>query len=75
MQTQYRCQNEDTHLYDPVINAAVLDLDSAVDLICLAVERKASRLSVPVEQLGPAADLASYAGHPADFRVPGQSSG
>jgi cytidylate kinase len=75
MQTQYHCQHEDPHLYDLVIDTAVLDLDSAVDLICLAVERKASRLSVPVEELGPAAGLGSYGGQPADFRVPGQSSG
>ena len=74
MQTHYRCQHEDPHLYDLVINTAVLDLDRAVDLICLALEDKASRLSVPVEQLGPAAGLAPYPGKPADFRVPGQPS-
>jgi cytidylate kinase len=75
MKTQYHCQHEDPHLYDLVIDTAILDLDSAVDLICLSLERKASRLSVPVEELGPAAGLALYAGRPADFRVPGQSSG
>ena len=75
MLTQYHSQHEDPHLYDLVIDIAVLDLDSAVDLICLAVERKASRLGVPVEELGPAAGLAPYPGKPADFRVPGQSSG
>ena len=74
MQTHYRCQHEDPHLYDLVINTAVLDLDRAVDLICLALEDKASRLSVPVEQLGPAAGLAPYPVKPADFRVPGQPS-
>ncbi len=74
MQTHYRCQHEDPHLYDLVIDITVLDLDSAVDLICLALERKASRLSVPVEQLGPAAGLAPYPGKPVDFRAPGQSS-
>jgi CMP/dCMP kinase len=74
MQTQYRSQHENPHLYDLVINTAVLDLDKAVDLICLALEGKASRLSVPVEQLGPAADLAPYPDKPADFRVPGQPS-
>ncbi len=75
MQTQYHCQHEDPHLYDLVIDTGVLDLDSAVDLICLALERKADRLSVPVEELGPVAGLAPYAGQPADFRVPaGQSS-
>ena len=74
MQTQYRCQHEDPHLYDLVINTAVLDLDSAVDQICLALESKASQLSAPVEQLGPAAGLAPYTAKPADFRVPGQTS-
>ena len=37
MQTEYHCQHEDPHLYDLVIDTAVLDLDSAVDLICLAL--------------------------------------
>jgi len=74
MQAQYQSQHEDPHLYDLVIDTAVLPLDNAVDLICLALEGKASRLSVPVEQLGPAADVAPYAARPADFRVPGQSS-
>jgi cytidylate kinase len=75
MKSQYHFQHEDPHFYDLVINTAVLDLDSAVDLICLAAERKASRLSVPVEELGPAAGQAAYQGKPADFRVPKQSSG
>ncbi len=74
MQTEYHCQHEDPHLYDLVIDTAVLDLDSAVDLICLALACKASRLSVPVEELGPVAGLAPYPGKPADFRVPRQSS-
>src|SRR5437588_5664928 len=74
MQTQYHCQHDDPHLYDLVINTAVLDLDRAVNLICLALENKASRLSVPVEELGPAAGLAPYPVKPADFRVPGQPS-
>jgi len=74
MQTQYQSQHEDPHLYDLVIDTAVLDLDSAVNLICLAVECKTSRLSVPVEELGPAAGLAPYPGKAADFRVPGQPS-
>ncbi len=75
MQTQYHCQHEDPHLYDLVIDTAVLNLDNAVDLICLAMECKAGQLSVPSEELGPAAGLASYAGQPADFRVPGRSPG
>ncbi len=74
MQTQYESQHEDPHLYDLVINTAILPLDSVVDQICLALEGKASRLSVPVEQVGPAADVAPYVAKPADFRVPGQPS-
>jgi cytidylate kinase len=74
MQTQYHCQHDDPHLYDLVVNTGVLDLDSAVDLIALALARKASRLSVPVTELGPAAGLARYAGQPADFPVPPQRS-
>jgi cytidylate kinase len=74
MKTQFHSQHEDPHFYDLVIDTAVLDLDSAVDLICLALERKASRLTVPVEELGPAAGLVPYASKPADFRPPRQSS-
>lgn len=71
MQTQFHLQHEDPHLYDLVINTAVLSLDSTVDQIRLALESKASKLSVPVEKLGPAAGLAPYANRPSDFRVPG----
>src|SRR5579863_1237617 len=39
------------------------------DLICLALEDKASRPGMPAEELGPTADLAPYASRPADFSV------
>ncbi len=74
MQAQFHRKADDPGLYDLVINTAVLDLDSAVDLICLALEDKASRLSVPEEELGPAAGLAAYPGRPADFSVSPRSS-
>jgi CMP/dCMP kinase len=70
MQNQFHRRPDDPNLYDLVINTAVLDLDRIVDLICLALEDKASRLSVPAEELGPAVDLAPYPGRPADFSVP-----
>jgi cytidylate kinase len=73
MQAQFRQKPDNPDLYDLVINTAVLDLDRCVDLICLALGGKASRLSVPVEELGPAAGLAPYAGKPADFPVPPRS--
>lgn len=69
MQNQFHRKPDDPGLYDLVINTAVLDLDRIVDLICLALEDKASRLSVPAEELGPAAGLAPYPGRPADFSV------
>ena len=74
MQIQFHRKPDDPHLYDLVINTAVLDLDRIVDLICLALEDKASRLGVPEEELGPAAGLAAYAGRPADFSVSSRSS-
>jgi cytidylate kinase len=69
MQTQFHRQPDDAHLYDVVINTAILDLDSAVEQICLALEHKASRLGVPVEELGPAAGQSLYPSPAADFPV------
>ena len=71
-QTQFHCRPDDAHLYDLVFNTAILDLDHIVDEICLALEHKANRLSVPVEELGPAAGLTHYPSQPADFPVPPQ---
>ena len=74
MQAMYQCNHEDPHLYDLVLNTGVLDLDSAVDVIYQALERKANRLHVPGEEVGPAAGMTRYAGQPADFPVPPRSS-
>jgi len=52
-----------------VINTAILDLDSVVDQICLALVNKANRLNVPEEELGPAAGMLPYQGQPGDFAV------
>jgi len=68
-QTQFHSQSDDPHLYDLVINTAVLDLDSVVDQICLALVNKANRLNVPEEELGPAAGMLPYPGQPGDFSV------
>lgn len=70
LQTFYRRQPSEAHLYDLIINTGILDLDSAVDVIALALERKARRLAAPVEELGPVAGLAPYPGQPEDFRPP-----
>jgi len=37
----------DAHLYDIVVNTAVLDLESVVDVLVFALERKVRRLSIP----------------------------
>ena len=58
---------QDTHLYDLVINTGVLDLQSVVDLILLALERKGQRLAVPESELGPGAGLQPYPGRPDDL--------
>lgn len=70
LQMQHHRQPNDPELYDLVINTGVLDLESAVDLICLALQRKAQRIAVPVAELGAVAGLAPYAGTPADLRPP-----
>jgi CMP/dCMP kinase len=70
LQMQHHHSVDDPLLYDLVLNTGILDLDSAVDLICMALERKAQRLSVPTGELGPAAGLAPYPGRPADLRPP-----
>ncbi len=61
---------QDAHLYDIVVNTSVLDLESAVDLILLALERKAQQLRTPTKELGPSIGLAPYPGQPGDFRPP-----
>jgi cytidylate kinase len=61
---------QDPHLYDLVVNTGIIDLESAVDLICLALERKANQLRTPTQELGPVAGMAPYPGQPGDFRPP-----
>ena len=70
LQAEHHQSPEDAHLYDLVVNTGIIDLDSAVDLIVLALERKARKLSTPTGALGPAAGLPRYPGHPGDFRPP-----
>src|SRR6266516_3065451 len=60
----------DPHLYDLVLNTGILDLESAVEVIALVLERKALRLSLPAWELGPAVGLPRYPGQPEDFRPP-----
>jgi cytidylate kinase len=57
----------DPHLYDLVLNTGILDLESASEVISLVLERKARRLSIPMQELGAAVGLAHYPGQPEDF--------
>ena len=70
LQLEYNKHPGDPELYDLVVNTSVLDLDSVVDLVSLALERKARRLSTPTGELGPATGLSRYPDQPGDFRPP-----
>jgi cytidylate kinase len=70
LQMEYHENPADAHLYDLVVNTAVIDLDGAVDIACLALQHKADRLSVPTEKLGPVVGLTPYPGRAEDFRPP-----
>jgi cytidylate kinase len=65
----YHGDPHDAHLYDLVINTGVLDLQTAVDLSLLALQRKESKLALPEEELGPGAGLSRYPGQPGDLPV------
>ena len=75
LQAQHHLSSEDPHLYDLVVNTGILDLDSAIDLIQLALERKATRLSSPTGELGPATGMTRYSEQPGDFRTPETMTG
>lgn len=68
LQTHYHRHPDDPLLYDLTVNTGVIDLDSAVDLVLLALERKANQLNTPEEALGPGAGLGRYRGRPEDFQ-------
>lgn len=68
--TTYRQAPDDTRLYDMILNTAVLDLDSCVELIVHALEAKAAQLHTPAAELGPAGERpAPYPAPPIDFTV------
>ena len=67
-------RSDDALLYDMTLNTAVLSLDQAVELISVALQEKATRLSLPTEELGPGAGQPRYAGRPGDFRPPADIS-
>lgn len=70
LQMQHHHDVNDPVLYDLVVNSGVLDLASLVDLIMLALERKARRLAVKTSELGAVTGLPPYPSRPADFHPP-----
>lgn len=67
-ETAFHRKPSDSHLYDLVINTSYLDLDDAVEIITLALQHKATQLTVKTGELGPAAGVSPYAQKPEDFR-------
>ncbi len=71
LQAQYLCDSADPHLYDLVCNTSVIDLDHVVELLCMALAYKATRLGMTEDKLGPAESAATrYPGTPADSYPP-----
>ena len=68
LETEFHRKPEDTYLYDIILNTSFLDLDSAVEIISLALQQKANQLSVKTGELGPAVGLPPYPDKPEDFR-------
>jgi len=68
LEIAFHRKSEDAHLYDIVLSTSFLDLDSAVEIISLALQKKANQLSVKTGELGPAVGLPPYPDKPEDFR-------
>lgn len=75
LHAHYKCGPDEPHLYDLVVNTGVLDLDSIVDMVSLALERKAAKLQVSAEDLGPVAGVGPYTGEPEDMKPRAGSEG
>ncbi len=69
LQMEYHQKLEDAHLYDIVLNTSLLDLESAVEVICFTLQQKAKELATKTGELGPARGLSQYPGQPQDFRL------
>ena len=67
---EYHHHPDDAQLYDLVLNTSLLDLESAVDIICFTLQQKAKGLAKTTGELGPATGLARYPAPPEDFHPP-----
>jgi len=70
LEREYHRKPEDAQLYDLVLNTSLLDLESAVDIICFTLQQKARGLAKTTGELGPATGLSRYPGQAEDFRPP-----
>jgi CMP/dCMP kinase len=68
LEREYHQRPDEAHLYDLVLNTSLLDLESAVDIICFTLQQKAKALVAKTDELGPAAGLARYPAQPEDSR-------
>jgi len=68
LQMEYHQKLEDAHLYDLVLNTSLLDLESAVEVICFTLQQKAKGLATKTVELGPAVGVSQSPGQPQDFR-------
>ncbi len=67
LEMEYHQKLEDAHLYDLVLNTSLLDLESAVEVICFTLQQKAKGLATKTGELGPARGVSQYPGQPQDF--------
>ena len=67
LEREYRHHPGEAHLYDLVLNTSLLDLESAVDIICFTLQQKAKGLAKKTGELGPATGLSRYPAQPEDF--------
>src|SRR6266568_2517813 len=68
LEMEYHQKLEDAHLYDLVLNTSLLDLESAVEVMCFTLQQKAKGLATKTCELAPARGVSQYPGQPQDFR-------
>ncbi|HEX2913560.1 MAG TPA: cytidylate kinase-like family protein [Chloroflexia bacterium] len=70
--TVHQRNPQDEHLYDVVVNTAVIELSDVVELVVLALEKKARKLNTPESELGPGTGLRQYGSTPGNFNLTGE---
>jgi len=69
LEMEYHQKLEDGHLYDLVLNTSLLDLESAVEVICFTLQQRAKGLATTTGELGPARGASRYPNQPGDLRL------